>query len=77
MPSQSLRRAALPVRGSSRGVIRRRKKPSSLPASLSSPCPAPCAAGFIIFSASQGVMTKAIAREMNMPIEALIGIGLM
>ena len=35
--------------------------------------PVPCAAGFIIFSASQGVMTKAIAREMNMPIEALIG----
>jgi hypothetical protein len=27
--------------------------------------------------ASQGVMTKAMASEMNMPIEALIGIGLM
>jgi hypothetical protein len=39
--------------------------------------PWPCAVGFISFSASQGVMTKAMASEMNMPIEALIGIGLM
>jgi hypothetical protein len=29
------------------------------------------------FRASQGVMMKAIASEISMPIEALIGIGLM
>ena len=39
--------------------------------------PWPCCAGFISFSASHGVTTKAIASEMNMPIEALIGMGLM
>ena len=78
MPSHSLRRADAPVRGSSSGDMRRRKKRSSLAVVGSTTCPAaPCATGFIIFSASQGVMTKAMASEMNMPIEALIGIGLM
>ncbi|MBV6410511.1 MAG: hypothetical protein GAKPKEKM_01327 [Rhodocyclaceae bacterium] len=36
-----------------------------------------CFSLFSSFSASQGVTTKAMASEMNMPIEALMGIGLM
>ncbi len=59
------------------GVITRRKRPSSRCVILSSP---PCwwaSTFFNIFCASQGVTTKATTSEMNMPIEALIGIGLM
>ncbi|GAB1412569.1 hypothetical protein MASR1M97_13050 [Candidatus Desulfobacillus denitrificans] len=90
MPIQSLRRAA---RSSSRRSIRRRKTAFNTEGtedteiflifsvssvfSVFSVLKAVCFSLFSSFSASQGVTTKAMASEMNMPIEALMGMGLM
>ena len=75
--SHSISRLRPPRRASNIGVITPRKRPSSRFVILSSP---PCwwaSTFFNIFCASQGVTTKATTSEMNMPIDALIGIGLM
>ena len=79
-PNHSLARARPPVRGSSSGVMMRRNRASSFCVSLSGawpPAAAPWPVPLISLPASQGVTTKATASEMNMPIDELIGIGLM
>ena len=77
-PNHNLARARPPVTGSSSGVMRRRKKPSRPAVMRSGTCSVlwPCPP-FISLPANQGVTTKATAREMNMPMDELMGMGLM
>ena len=75
-PRKSFLRAAAPLRSSRKGGSTLWKSRSSLPATLpsSAPWPPPWASSL---AASQGVTMKATAREMAMPREELMGMGLM
>ncbi len=74
----SLTRAEPPLIGSRKGVSSLRKVESSRASSADGAGAAwPLACVFISSSASQGVTTKATTSEMPMPIDELIGIGLM
>ncbi len=75
--SHSIRRLRAAAAGIEHRRHHARKRPSSRFVILSSP---PCwwaSTFFNIFCASQGVTTKATTSEMNMPTEALIGMGRM
>jgi len=66
-----------PRAGSTNGASRRAKNCSSQRSSLPGPCPCAPASWRVNFSASHGVIMKATASEITIPMLALMGIGLM
>ena len=77
MPRPRSARRRLPRTGSTNGVSRRVNVPASQRSSRLSAWPAASACFGASFNASHGVIMKAMASEITIPMLALIGIGLM